>query len=78
MVTTGMSTVNNTESLEKRSTLSFFEGGVVYLGSHLRHMEIPRLVVELELLLPAYTTATATPDLSCVCDLHPAHGNARS
>ena len=27
MVTTGMSTVNNTDSLEKRSTLSFFEGG---------------------------------------------------
>ena len=30
-------------------------------------MEVPRLGVELEL---AYTTATATPDLSCVCDLH--------
>ena len=35
----------------------------VYLGLHLRHMEVPRLGVELELRLPAYTTATATPDL---------------
>uniref|UniRef100_A0A8D1RDC6 phenylalanine--tRNA ligase n=1 Tax=Sus scrofa TaxID=9823 RepID=A0A8D1RDC6_PIG len=29
-----------------------------------------RLGVELELPLPAYTTVTATQDLSCVCDLH--------
>ena len=38
-------------------------------------MEIPRLGVELELQLPAYTTATATTmqDPSCVCDLH--HGS---
>ena len=33
-------------------------------------MEVPRLGVELELYLPDYTTATATPDLSHVCDLH--------
>ena len=33
-------------------------------------MEVPRLGVESELQLLAYTTATATPDLSCVCDLH--------
>ena len=35
-------------------------------------MEVPRLGVELELQLLAYTTATATatPDLSCLCDLH--------
>ena len=32
-------------------------------------MEIPRLGVELELQLPAYTTATATGDPSFVCDL---------
>ena len=36
-------------------------------------MEFPRLGVELELQLPAYTTATATQDPSCVCDLH--HGS---
>ena len=32
-------------------------------------MEVPKLGVELELQLPAYTTATATPDLGCVFDL---------
>ena len=33
-------------------------------------MEVPRLRVESELQLLAYTTATATPDLSCICDLY--------
>ena len=33
-------------------------------------MEVPRLGVQLELSLLAYTAATATPDSSCVCDLH--------
>ena len=33
-------------------------------------MEIPRLGAELEPQLPAYTIATATPDLSCICNLH--------
>ena len=33
-------------------------------------MEVPKLGVQLELQLPAYTTATATPDLSRVYDLH--------
>ena len=32
--------------------------------------EGPRLEVKWELQLPAYTTATTTPDPSCVCDLH--------
>ena len=41
-----------------------------FLGPHPRHMEIPRLGVELELHLPAYATATAVQDLSLVCDLH--------
>ena len=40
------------------------------LGLYSRHMEVPRLGVESELQLPAYATATATPDPSCVCDLH--------
>ena len=44
----------------------------VLLGSHLRHMEVPRLGVELEVprLGPAYTMATATWDPSHVCELH--------
>ena len=33
-------------------------------------MEVPRLGVESELQLPAYLTATATPDRSWVFDLH--------
>ena len=33
-------------------------------------MEVPRLGVKLELQLPAYATATATQDLSQVCNLH--------
>ena len=33
-------------------------------------MEVPRLGFELELHLPAYTTATATQDLSVICELH--------
>ena len=44
---------------------SFF----IFLGSHLWHMEVPRLGVKLELQLPAYTTAMAMWDLSCDCNL---------
>ena len=44
--------------------LSFF------LGPHPQHMEVPRLGVESELQLLAYTTATAMPDPSHICDLH--------
>ena len=36
----------------------------------MRHMEVPRLGVELELQLLAYATATATWDRSRVCNLH--------
>ena len=35
-----------------------------------QHMEVPRLGVELELQLPACTTATATLDPSHIHDLH--------
>ena len=41
-----------------------------FLGPHLQHMEVPRLGVGSELQLLAYTTATATQDPSCICDLH--------
>ena len=33
-------------------------------------MEVPRLEVQLQLQLPAYTTAIAMRDLSHICDLH--------
>ena len=40
-----------------------------FLGLHPWHLEVPRLGVQSELLLLAYATATATPDLSLFCDL---------
>ena len=49
-----------------KNTSSFF----LFLGQHLRHMEVPRLGVESELQLPTYATVTATQDLSCICGLH--------
>ena len=54
-------------------------GFFVFLEPHPWHMEFPKLGFELELELPAYTTATATWDLSRVCDLTytTAHGNTR-
>ena len=33
-------------------------------------MEVPRVRVESELQSLTYTIATATPDPSCICDLH--------
>ena len=50
------------------TSLTFYFFG--FLGPHLWHMDIPSLGIELELQLPAYSTATATPDLSHACDLH--------
>ena len=41
-----------------------------FQGLHARYMEVPRLAVELEVQLPAYTTGTATQDLSHLCELH--------
>ena len=40
------------------------------LGPYLRHMEVPRLRVTLELLLPVYTTAIAMQDPTLICNLH--------
>ena len=61
----------------KKYFLSFFKLFLVclfvcfaFLGPHLWYLEVPRLEVESELQLPAYTTATATWDPSHVCDLH--------
>ena len=57
---------NNQRSVQKKSRnkepafylFIFF----VFLGPHLRHMEVPGLGVQSELQLPAYTAATATRD----------------
>ena len=44
--------------------IAFLPFSFCFLELHPGHMEIPRLGVQSELQLPAYTTATATPDLS--------------
>ena len=49
---------------------NFFFFSSCFLGPQLQHVEIPKLGVELQLQLLAYITATATWDLSRVCDLH--------
>ena len=43
---------------------------ICILGLHLRHVDVPGLGAELELELLAHATATASQDLSHVCDLH--------
>ena len=43
---------------------------VLFFWPYLQHMEVPRLGSELELQLPAYTTAMVMWDPSHVCDLH--------
>ena len=55
-------------SLHMILCLAFLFGGLP-----LQHLEVPRLGVELELQLQAYTTATAILDPSHMCDLH--HNN---
>ena len=49
----------------------------VFLGLHTLHEEVSRLGVKSELQLPAYTTAPAMLDPSCVCDLHHSSGQHR-
>ena len=61
-----------------RGLLVFIFLSFIFLGPYPRHMEVPRLGAEAGLQLSAYTTATAMPDLSCVCSLHYSHRNARS
>ena len=41
-----------------------------FVGPHPWHMEVSRLGVKLELQLQAYTTGTATQNLSGICTLH--------
>ena len=46
-----------------------------FLGPRPQHVEVPRLGVQSELQLPAYTTATATQNPSHICNLH--HGSGQ-
>ena len=47
----------------------FAENFFLSFWPHLWHMEVPEWGIKLELQLPAYTTATVTPDQSCICNL---------
>ena len=75
---------NNTGSLthwatrELQDTLFFFVFFPFFLGLHPWHMEVPRLGVESELLLPAYAIATAVPDPAASANYTTAPGNAGS
>ena len=53
-------------SLSPSLSLFFF----LNLGPHLWPMKVSRLKVKMELQLPAYDTATATPDPSHICNQH--------
>ena len=56
----------------KKPNPPYLTRNIIFFGllwPHLWHMAVPRLGVELELQLPAYTTATATWDLNRICDL---------
>ena len=55
---------------EKEGFVLFLFLFFCFLGLHPWHMELPRLGVESELQLPAYTAATANWYPSRVCDLH--------
>ena len=46
----------------------FFSFPRPFIGSHLQHMEVPRLRIKSKLWLLACVTATAMPDPSCVCN----------
>ena len=75
----GVNTVSNStlipycifcNSVEQAYMYSFSHFFFFFKGLHLWHMEVPRLGLESELQLPAYTTATVMPDPSCICNQH--------
>ena len=61
--------------LVSNSTIFF---GFFFFRASQWHMEVPRVGVKSELHLPAYITATATRDPSCVWTYTTAHGNEGS
>ena len=63
-------TGNQKRGKKKLSIIIVFCFFFFFLGPYPQHMEVPRLGVESEMQLPAYTTAIATQDPSCICDLH--------
>ena len=60
---------------ETHNICFFFFFFLVFLGLLLWHTEIPGLGVKSKLQLPAYATATATPDLTESATYTTAHSN---
>ena len=60
--------LKSTKSVRSRSPSSYQTFCLLELYPW--YMEAPRLGLELELQLPAYATATAMSDPSCICNLH--------
>ena len=56
----------------QRVQIRFFKIKILFcfLGPPLGHIEVLRLGIQSKLQLPAYTTATATWDPSCICNLY--------
>ena len=69
----GLLRASNVASVAEERNFYFFFFFLVFLGLHPWHIEVPRLGVDSELELLAYTTAAATQNPSHVCDLH--HGS---
>ena len=65
----GTKTKNTMQYTRLAKTLKHLVPSVI-LWLHHGIRKVPGKGVNLELQLPAYTTATATQDLSCICDLH--------
>ena len=65
MTMAGQTTMGNpTSRTAGPSGVSFLYLFIFFLGLHPWHMEVPRLGLQSELQLPAYTAATASLDLS--------------
>ena len=65
--------IKSKELQENSNHIDFFLPIFSFSGLHPQHREAPRLGVESEMQLLAYTTATAMQDPSCLCN-----SNARS
>ena len=61
---------DNSYSQFSKEVFIFIFYSILFLPPHLWHVKIPRLGVESELQLQAYTAAMATLNLSHVCDLY--------
>ena len=73
MVETGFKLANSGYKFCSHSTKHKFDAQFFFsffLGLYQQHMEVPRLGLQSELQLPAYTTAKVMQDLSRVCKLH--------